>query len=141
MHSLSMSADEIDAFLASERIVRVGFDAADERYLIPLGYVWLEGALCCLTTPGRKTRMAALNPRVSFQVDDSCRGGPFEWKSVSGEATFEVVEDALAAARLLPALYAKFPDTPLWARQEFAVRNLVVARIRPTALTGRALSK
>jgi nitroimidazol reductase NimA-like FMN-containing flavoprotein (pyridoxamine 5'-phosphate oxidase superfamily) len=127
--------------LASERIVRVAFDAEGERYLIPLGYVWSEGAICCLTTEGRKTRIAAINPRVAFQVDDSSRGGPFEWKSVTGEGMFEIAGDALAAARLLPALYARFPDTPMWVRKEFAARKLVVARIRPTVLTGRALSK
>jgi nitroimidazol reductase NimA-like FMN-containing flavoprotein (pyridoxamine 5'-phosphate oxidase superfamily) len=141
MHSLSMSDEAIREFLAAERIVRVAFDAAGERYLIPLGYVWQDGALCCLTTPGRKSRLATLNPRVSFQVDDSCRGGPFEWTSVTGEAVFEVIDDPLAVASLLPALYAKFPDVPAWARQQFVTGKMLVARIQPTAVTGRRVSQ
>ena len=82
-----LPAEEVSAVLASERVIRVAFDDGEERYLIPLFYVWHEGALHGLTTPGRKTAMASARPRVTFQIDTSARTGEFAWQSVTGEGT------------------------------------------------------
>lgn len=70
-----MSQPEIDHLLDVERVMRVGFEAHGERYLVPLGFVWHQDALYAMTTRGRKTRMAAANPKVSFQMDTSARTG------------------------------------------------------------------
>ena len=59
-----LPAEEVSAVLASERVIRVAFDDGEERYLIPLFYVWHEGALHGLTTPGRKTAMASARPAL-----------------------------------------------------------------------------
>jgi nitroimidazol reductase NimA-like FMN-containing flavoprotein (pyridoxamine 5'-phosphate oxidase superfamily) len=141
--STLLSPEATAGFLATQRIVRVAFDAAGERYLIPLGYVWLDNALWCLTTEGRKTRMAAINPKVSFQVDDSSQGSPFEWTSVTGEGMFEVVVGRAAALKVLPALLRRFPDAPAWARglsmKLLANGDIVALRIRPLVMTGRRM--
>ncbi|MGH8808914.1 MAG: pyridoxamine 5'-phosphate oxidase family protein, partial [Noviherbaspirillum sp.] len=72
-----LSRTEVDELLTAERVVRIGFEANGEPYLVPVGFVPHQGALYAMTTHGRKTRMAAVNPKVSFQIDTSARTGPF----------------------------------------------------------------
>ncbi len=136
-----LSMGEMEEFLSGQRIVRIGFDALGERYLVPLGYVWFEGTLCAVTTHGRKTRMAKANPQVSFQVDDSAATGLFGWKSVSGEGIFVFVADPGEIERISPLLFSRFTDVPEWAQKEYAEKQasgqLVWVRVRPTMMTGR----
>jgi uncharacterized protein len=136
-----MSRSEIDHLLDVERIVRVGFEAHGERYLVPLGFVWHQGALYAMTTRGRKTRMAVANSKVSFQIDTSASTGPFSWQSVSGEGTFEVVTASSELEAIGPLLASRFPDMPDWMQAEYAEKqkqgHVVFVRLRPSQLTGR----
>ena len=59
-----LSRSEVDKLLSEERVVRIGFEANGQRYLVPLGFVFHRGALYAMTTHGRKTQMAATNPEV-----------------------------------------------------------------------------
>ncbi len=135
-----MTPVEMSELLASQRVVRIAFDANDERYLIPLGYVWQENALYSMTQRGRKTRMAAVNPRVSFQIDDSSDTRLFTYKSITGEGIFEIVTDAGEIERIMPALASRFADTPDWAQAEsttlWASGELVFVRLRPQVMNG-----
>ena len=136
-----MSQAEVDDLLSVERVVRIGFEADGERYLVPLGFIWHRGALYAMTTQGRKTRMASANPKVSFQIDTSTRTGPFSWRSVSGEGTFEVVTDSKELEAISPLLVSRFPDMPNWMQAEYAEKQergtVVYVRIRPSEMTGR----
>jgi hypothetical protein len=136
-----LSRTEVDELLTTERIVRIGFEANGERYLVPLGFVLHQGALYAMTTHGRKTRMAAVNPKVSFQIDTSARTGPFSWHSVSGEGTFDIVTDATEIETISHLLVSRFPDMPDWMQAEYADRQkrgeVVFVRIRPSQMTGR----
>jgi nitroimidazol reductase NimA-like FMN-containing flavoprotein (pyridoxamine 5'-phosphate oxidase superfamily) len=135
-----MTPEERSELLSAQRVVRIAFDANDERYLIPLGYVWQENALYSMTQRGRKTRMAAVNPRVSFQVDDACDTRLFNYKSVTGEGVFEIVTDAGEIERIMPALASRFADKPDWAQAESAAQwangELVFVRLRPQVMSG-----
>ena len=135
-----MTPEEMSEFLATQRVVRIAFDANDERYLIPLGYVWQGKTFYCMTQRGRKTRMAAVNPRVSFQVDDSCETRLFTYKSITGEGIFEIVTDVGEIERTMPAFASRFSDTPDWAQAESATLwangELVLARLRPQVMSG-----
>ncbi|OAI42719.1 hypothetical protein AYO38_11280 [bacterium SCGC AG-212-C10] len=133
---------EIEATLARERVVRIAFSGAGEQYLVPVFFAWHEGALWGLTTPGRKTQLAKANPAVAFQVDSSATTGPWEWSSVTGEGTFEFIEDPAAVGAFAPLLQARLADAPEWAQkalfERFARLGRVPFRITPTALFGRA---
>ncbi|HEX6031618.1 MAG TPA: pyridoxamine 5'-phosphate oxidase family protein [Tepidiformaceae bacterium] len=133
----------IESILQSQRVIRVAFDDGHERYLIPLFFAWHDGALCGLTTPGRKTRMAEASPTVAFQIDTSAETGPYEWQSVSGEGRWETVTGERDMA-FIPALQAKLADSPSWAREllmrRFETLGRVAWRIRPTTIGGRAHS-
>ena len=127
--------------LESERIIRIGLDADGERYLVPLGYVWLNGRIYCFTTPGKKTRMAGKNPYVSFQIDNSAVKDPFNWTSVIGEGKIESVTDSMEIETIRPMLFDRFQDMPEWAAKEYGERHrsgdLVCLRIVPDRMTGR----
>jgi len=136
-----LSRSEVDKLLNEERVVRIGFEANGERYLVPLGFVFHRGALYAMTTHGRKTRMASTNPEVSFQIDTSARTGVFTWHSVSGEGTFEIVTDPKEIEAVSPLLVSQFPDMPDWMQAEYAGKQergeVAIVRLRPSQMTGR----
>jgi nitroimidazol reductase NimA-like FMN-containing flavoprotein (pyridoxamine 5'-phosphate oxidase superfamily) len=131
---------EIERVLVEQREVRIGFAAGEERYLIPLAYVWLDGCLCGATAHGRKTRLAQVDPRVAFQVDTSATTGHYTWSSVTGQGTFEVIEERDHIEKLERRLEQRFADAPEWlldySAKEVAAGEMVYWRIRPSALTG-----
>lgn len=133
---------ETEHVLARERVVRLAFHADGEHYLVPVFFTWHEGALCGFTTPGRKTEMAARQPRVAFQVDSTVTTGPWEWASVTGEGDFEMLDDPLEAMTFAPALQQKLADAPDWASQALEERferlGRVPWRLRPRTMSGRA---
>jgi len=136
-----LSRAEVLHLLEVERIMRIGFEANGERYLVPLAFVWHQDALYATTTRGRKTSMAAANPNVSFQINTSASTGQFSWHSVTGEGVFEVVTDSGEIEAISPLLVSRFPDMPDWMQEEYAGKQkrgeVVHVRIRPSQLAGR----
>ncbi|MEJ2312178.1 MAG: pyridoxamine 5'-phosphate oxidase family protein [Gemmatimonadales bacterium] len=140
MPRTDLSRDETLRVLEREGVVRVAFDDGDAPYLIPLGYTWLESALFGVADPGKKTRLAASNSDVAFQVDTSAETGVFEWESVTGDGVFEIVADETARRRALSALGPVIAQAPEWWRNEqtskMADGSLLVWKITPTRLSG-----
>ena len=68
---LSLSPEELDAFLGSERTVRVATaDGGGRPHVVPLWFVWVEGTMFVNTTRGnRSVRNAASNPLGAATVD------------------------------------------------------------------------
>ena len=136
-----LSRTELEELLVSERVVRVGFEARGERYLVPLGFVSHRGALYAMTTRGRKTQMAAVDPKVSFQIDTSAKTGPFTWHSASGEGSLEIVTNSQEIEMVSRLLVAQFPDMPEWMQSEYAAKqqrgDVVFVRISPLQMVGR----
>ncbi len=122
--------------------MRLGFSTGDERFVVPVFYTWFDGALCGLTTPGRKTELASEDARVAFQVDSTAATGPFEWASVSGEGSWEVVTDVADYGEFAAKLSTSLSDAPAWAaqmlQQRFMRLGMVAWRIRPAVVSGRA---
>ena len=137
-----LDTDQTNAVLDRERVIRVAFSVPGEQFLVPMFYVHHEGALCGLTTPGRKLRLAARNATVAFQIDSAASTGPWEWTSVSGEVTFEVVDSPADFGPFATALREHLADSPDWAtkrlQERFAELGMVAWRIRPTSIGGRA---
>ena len=67
-HELSQT--EIEDFLRSQRIARLGCHADGETYVVPLIYAYEDGAVFAVTTEGRKTAMLRENPRVCVEFDE-----------------------------------------------------------------------
>ena len=140
MPLIAMSQGEMEAFLARRRVMRVCFEAAGERHLVPLAYVWRDGALCGAMTLGRKTRLADADPRVAFQVDDTAEAGLWEWTSVSGEGRIEWVDDLGEARRIAELQAERWGNMPEWLREELEAEASAgrtrCFRLRPDRMTG-----
>jgi nitroimidazol reductase NimA-like FMN-containing flavoprotein (pyridoxamine 5'-phosphate oxidase superfamily) len=136
-----LSEDEIDALLHSQRIVRVAFGDSETRYVVPLGYVWVEGALWGTTRRGKKIELAERDANVAFEVDDSATSTPFEWQSCLGEGVFEVVSLDEFERAAAPRMAEVFVDNPSWNRREWleglADGSSVCWRVQATTLSGR----
>jgi nitroimidazol reductase NimA-like FMN-containing flavoprotein (pyridoxamine 5'-phosphate oxidase superfamily) len=133
---------EIELVLEKERVIRIAFNADGEQFLVPIFYTRFEGALCGLTTPGRKTRLGEANPEVAFHVDSTFATGPWEWASVSGQGTFAHVPEPREFGPFAAQLSAKLADAPPWAQEllqaRFAKLGVYAWRITPSELSGRA---
>lgn len=142
MGTRPLTPAEVELVLAKERVVRVAFFGADGHFLVPMFYAWADGALCGLTTPGRKVEMGRANGRVAFQVDSTATTGPWEWASVSGHGQWVEVADPLEFGEFAAAFYRRLADAPAWAvaalEERFGQRGVVGWRIIPEALSGRA---
>ena len=141
MPSRQLTESEIEQLLTQERVVRLGFSAPGETYVVPVFYVLHEGALCGITTPGRKSRMGEANKHVAFQVDSSLSGGVFEWSSVAGEGVFEIVTDPADFGPFAEKFNTRLADAPEWMGKElearFAAVGMVPWRLSPIVMTGR----
>jgi len=141
MPAFELNTEEVVEVLSRGQVVRVAFHDGTSPYLIPLGYVWLRSALFGVTESGRKTRIAAVNPTVAFQVDTSGATGVFEWASVVGEGLFGIVTDQAHRQQTFSALEPLIAQAPDWWQREQAPRvasgSLQVWRITPTRTAGR----
>ena len=137
-----LTPQEIELVLSKERVIRIGFSADGEQFLVPVFYVFHDGALCGLTTPGRKTRLAEANADVAFQIDSTFETGPWEWASVSGQGIFGRVADPAEFGEFAARLSAKLADAPKWAadmlQDRFARLGIYAWRIEPKVISGRA---
>jgi nitroimidazol reductase NimA-like FMN-containing flavoprotein (pyridoxamine 5'-phosphate oxidase superfamily) len=135
-----LSPIELEAVLVSQRIIRVAFAAAGERYLVPMFYTWHAGALLGITTPGRKTALAAAEPAVAFQIDTVPETGPWGWTSVTGEGRFEAFSPPGALPDHMARVQARLVDAPAWVQadlgERFARLGIVPWRIQPSVMTG-----
>jgi nitroimidazol reductase NimA-like FMN-containing flavoprotein (pyridoxamine 5'-phosphate oxidase superfamily) len=142
MPARDLSEAEIIDILEQQRIVRIAFRGEDGPYVVPLGYVWHQGAICCIASEGRKTGLVRKDGRVSFQLDTSAETGTYSWKSVTGQGEARILSEETELARVFQLLMARFSAMPEWARAEFAVRRetqqYVVLKVTPIGMTGRA---
>ena len=96
---LSLSPEELDGFLTQQRTVRLATVASDRRpHVVPLWYVWLNGALFMNSTVGNvTTENLRSHPRASGVVDDgddygSLRGAVLEGDVARAEGHPELHE-------------------------------------------------
>ena len=121
-----LSRSETLRVLAAQKLVRIAFRDGQSSYLVPLGYVWVAPVLCGVTDIGRKTRLAEKEPLVSFQVDTSSDTGLWEWRSVTGEGKFEIVDNDEEKQQLFEALQQIIGAAPDWWRAEQGGMSIIV---------------
>lgn len=96
-----LSPASIEEVLRENAIGRIGAHALGRTYVIPITYVYEDGAVYAHGRPGMKFHMMRENPRVCFEVDviDDLAN----WKSVIAWGIFEELhgERAESALQLL----------------------------------------
>ncbi len=136
-----LSLREIDAFLRSQRIARLGCHAGGVTYVVPLIYAYDDGAVLAVTAEGRKTAMLRENPRVCVEVDEYDTDGKGSWRSVIAHGTYE----ELAGEQIEPALALmreRFARTAGRAAEPRPLGpEVVVLRIQLEELSGRTVER
>ena len=84
---LEMARGEIEAFLLSQKVGRLGCHVGGETYVVPVIYGWDADCFYVLTTEGKKVEMIRENGRVCFEVDEYLPSGG--WRSVIAQGVFE----------------------------------------------------
>jgi hypothetical protein len=132
---------EVDEFLRSQRIARLGCHADGVTYVVPLIYAFEDGAVVAVTTEGRKTAMLRENPRVCVEVDEYDADGKGSWRSVIAHGTCE----ELAGDEIEPALALMRERFARTAGRSAEPRPLgpdvVVLRIRLDESSGRSVER
>ena len=136
-----LSRAEIDDFLRSQRIARLGCHGGGVTYVVPLIYAYEEGAVVAVTTEGRKTAMLRDDPRVCVEVDEYDADGKGSWRSVIAHGSYEeLTGDAIEPA--LGLLRERFARTAGRAAEPRPLgANVVVLRINLEEISGRAVER
>jgi uncharacterized protein len=136
-----LSRGEIDEFLRSQRIARLGCHAGGVTYVVPLVYAYQDDAVVAVTTEGRKTAMLRENPRVCVEVDEYDADGRGSWRSVIAHGTYdELSGDAIEPA--LTLLRERFARAAGRAAEPRALGpGVVVLRITFDEVSGRTVKR
>jgi uncharacterized protein len=86
-----LSDVEIDEFLKSNLVGRIGCTDETRTYVVPISYAYHQGNVYAHTHEGMKLDMMRRHPNVCFEVDDTRDTG--DWKSVIAWGTFEELTD------------------------------------------------
>lgn len=141
-----LNEDEIEEVLSSQIIGRLGCNAKNTTYIVPISYAYDGEYIYCHTYEGQKIIMMRENPSVCFEVDTLENMG--NWKSVIALGIFEELthnDDQKNAIEIL--LKRKIPGvasktlqlSPQWPfpPDDFELVKGIVFRIRLYEKTGR----
>ena len=133
---LEMSPSEIDEFVLSQKIGRIGCHVDGETYVVPVIYGWDADCIYVYTTEGKKVDMMRQNPRVCFEIDQYQADGG--WRSVIARGVFEELEgdDAVRALEVITERVTSNRDS-VSSRPRGEGRTPVAFRIRTNDVTGR----
>ena len=82
-----LDKDEIEDVLAHQIIGRIGCNAFNTTYVVPISYAYDGEYIYCHTYEGLKIIMMRANPNVCFEVDTM--ENMANWKSVIGWGIFQ----------------------------------------------------
>jgi len=131
-----MSPNEIDEFVLSQKIGRVGCHVDGETYVVPVIFGWDGNCIYVYTTEGKKVDMMRENQRVCFEIDEYLTSGG--WRSVIAQGVFEELEgdEALRALQIITERVSSNREGGS-SRPRGEGRTPVAFRIRTNDVTGR----
>ena len=128
---LRMDDDEVKAHLeACYRMQVATLDVDGAPHLVPLAYMWLDGALAFWTDPeSRKVRNLRRDPRITCLIETGA--GPDEFRAVQIVGRAEVIDDADTSRRAGEALSVRYggpldDDSRAWVESLVPVRVAVL---------------
>lgn len=96
---------EIEQVLSSQVVGRIGCNANNTTYIVPISYAYNSGSIYCHTYEGMKMVMMRANPLVCFEVDTMENMG--NWKSVVTWGSFEELIDEKDQKAAIDILYSR----------------------------------
>jgi len=92
---IALTQEELDAYLASERTVRLATTGRDGPQVVPLWFVWLDGSLFMNTTRGNRTVVNLTDdPRAAATIDDGFDYGSLRGVVLRGPVVVDARDDA-----------------------------------------------
>lgn len=93
-----LNPDQVEQLLRSEYVGRIGCHLDGRTYVVPVTYVYENGAVFGHTGEGLKLKMLRANPRCCFEVDhlDTMAN----WRSVIAQGSFQELRGAEAGAAM-----------------------------------------
>jgi hypothetical protein len=135
---VELSRSEIDEFLRSEIVGRIGCHVDGLTYVVPVIYAFDGEAVYVASIDGQKTRMMRAGPAVCFEIDRYY--GPRGWRSAIVQGRYEELEGA-AADRALKLLAERFAGSGRRPAQRETSSRTVCFRIVVDEVTGRAVNR
>jgi uncharacterized protein len=89
---------EVEALLRSEVVARIGCHSDGRTYVVPITYVYEDGAIIGHSRDGMKIELMRRNPSVCVEVDRIEDLG--NWRSVIAWGRYEELSGAAAVAAL-----------------------------------------
>jgi hypothetical protein len=136
---LEMSPSEVEEFVLSQKVGRVGCHVGGETYVVPVIFGWDGNCIYVYTTEGKKVDMMRENQRVCFEIDEYLTSGA--WRSVIAQGVFEELEgdDAVRALQIISERVSSNRENreTVNSRPRGEVRTPVAFRIRTSDVTGR----
>ncbi len=138
-----MTSAEVEEFLLTHRVGRVGCRDGEDTYVVPVIYAWHEGCAYAYTTEGKKVALMRRHGRVGFEVDEYRPDGG--WRSVILQGLYEEL-DAEGAALTLDLLRQRMAATGSAGRGPSresggSGRAPVAFRVRAETLSGRRVER
>lgn len=142
-----LSASEIESILTRNVVGRLGIQAEDKLYIVPVTYVYEQGVIYGHTVEGLKVALLRRNPQCCFEVDEIKTIA--NWQSVIAWGRFEELHGPEAekivemiSARLVPLMPSVTSYPPRMGptssmRTSTQLGNSIVYRIVLTEKTGR----
>lgn len=138
---------QIDLFLHSQMIGRIGYSTDEKVFITPVTYVYHEGAIYAHSKDGHKVEAMRKNPKVCFQVDaiETMRN----WRNVIIWGEYEELtkdHDQMSILEILEDRFAPFilsetvNPTHSFSKSPITIekgKKPVLYRIRITEKTGR----
>jgi nitroimidazol reductase NimA-like FMN-containing flavoprotein (pyridoxamine 5'-phosphate oxidase superfamily) len=135
----TLSESEALSLINGGGVGHLGCVVKGEPYVVPINYLFEDGAVYGHSLPGRKIRALRIHPRACLQVDQS--NGGFQWRSAIAFGRFEEILDGGERSQVLRRLTERFPLlTPVEsvAVKGAAAPEVIVFRIRVDRITGVA---
>ena len=142
-----LPAREIERLLETELVARIGCHVEGRTYVVPIAYVYSDGAIVGHSAAGLKLDMLRKNPQVCVEVDHV--DDLANWRSVVAWGCFEELkgDEAESALNHLMARFVPFTASetsmpaerllPSTHARGIAGHSSSVYRIRLTEKTGR----
>jgi uncharacterized protein len=138
----SLADDDIERVLRAQVLGRIGCHAAGRTYVVPVSYVYADGAVYAHSGGGLKIQMMRQNPEVCFEVDQV--EDLVNWTSAICWGTYEELTGAEAQRGLellRQALRARLPRAAehghLAAEESVGESVAVVFRLKLSEKSGR----
>lgn len=147
MHA-ELDPTECKKILADNYYAHLGCYDGTYPYVLPITYMWHDGAIYSFTKEGKKIDIMTRHANVCVQVEQVENG--FTWQSVMVLGTFELVTDAKKSQEMKVKLARQFgkitvkerkiPVSPMIAdvhEDKGGMDYGIVYRVKPVSMTGR----